>query len=549
MLERFQEHGLKLKPSKCNFFQTEISYIGHQVSAAGTRPGINNVQGIAKMAPPMTFTGIQHYLGATGFYRRFIKGYAQIAKPLQDLISDDNSKLKKETVLLTPEAIEAFQQLKVKCMTAPVLAFADFTKPFLLEIDASGDGLGAVLQQKQDDGKYHPVAFASRALKGDEKRYHSSKLEFLALKWAVTEQFRESLLYQPFKVRMDNNPLTYIMTTLNLDTLGHRWVSALADFQMSIEYVQGADNKVADALSHVKDWLPPEAVKELIDFAQNNTPIERAEVNNPTLIAEEEALDHEVVIQSRVLMAKRQVPKQVSTEYWIKLQKQDAIISHVRGWMLRSPANKRTLSQYLLGKVLDDIRQAYARHQQDLVMSHNLLYMKATAHNARDVTLVFVVLAIKRQAAIDGCHHNSGHQGQAHTLSLLRERFWWPRMQVETMMAVKNCGRCRLFEGQDQQPELYTVEASEPLDLVHIDFVSMETTMPTMKKPIVQKVLVVIDHFTRYVQAYPVDNEQAETVADILYNKYFCTFEFPCRLMSNQAKFLGSYVNSCRWRN
>ena len=125
------------------------------------RPGIDNVQGIAEMAPPMTFTGIRHYLGATGFYQRFIKGYAKIAKPLQDLISDDNSKLKKEEVMLTPEAIEAFQQLKVKCMTAPVLAFANFTKPFLLETDASGDGLGVVLQQKQADGKYHPVAFAS----------------------------------------------------------------------------------------------------------------------------------------------------------------------------------------------------------------------------------------------------------------------------------------------------------------------------------------------------------------------------------------------------
>ena len=130
-------------------------------------------------------------------------------------------------------------------------------------------------------------------------------------------------------------------------------------------------------------------------------------MDNPTLIAEEEALDHEVVIQSRVLMAKRQVPKQVSTEYWIKLQKRDAVIGHVRGWMLRSPADKKTLSQYLLGKVPDDIRQAYARHQQDLVMSHNLLYMKATTHNARDVTLAFVVLAIKKKKAKDGCHHDS----------------------------------------------------------------------------------------------------------------------------------------------
>ena len=111
------------------------------------------------------------------------------------------------------------------------------------------------------------------------------------------------------------------------------------------------------------------------------------------------------------------------------------------------------------------------------------------------------------------------------------------------MMAIKNCGWCRLFVGQDQQLELYTVKASEPLDLVHINFVSMETTVATKKKLVVQKVLVVIDHFTRYIQAYPVDNEQTETVADMLYNKYFCTFGFPCRLMSNQAQaFVGKVI-------
>ena len=104
----------------------------------------------------------------------------------------------------------------------------------------------------------------------------------------------------------------------------------------------------------------------------------------------------EVVIQSRVMTAKRQVPKHVSTEYWAKLQKRDAVIGHVRGWMLRSAEDKRTISQYLMGKVPDDMRQAYSHRQQDLVMSHNLLYMNAMAHNARDVTLAFVVLAIKK---------------------------------------------------------------------------------------------------------------------------------------------------------
>ena len=112
----------------------------------------------------------------------------------------------------------------MKCLMALVLVFADFKKPFLLETDASIEGLGAVLSQWQDDGRYHPVAYASRGLKGGKLKYHSSKLEFLALKWAVSEQFREYLQYQPFLVRTDNNPLTYIMTMPNLDADGNGWI-------------------------------------------------------------------------------------------------------------------------------------------------------------------------------------------------------------------------------------------------------------------------------------------------------------------------------------
>ena len=128
-----------------------------------------------------------------------------------------------------PDALAAFQELKMKCLTAPVLAFADFKKPFLLETDVLIEGLGVVLSKKQDNGRYHPIAYASQGLKGGESRYHSSKLEFLALKWAVTDQFKEYLQYQPFLVRTDNNPLTSVMTMPNLDAIRHRWVEAMAD--------------------------------------------------------------------------------------------------------------------------------------------------------------------------------------------------------------------------------------------------------------------------------------------------------------------------------
>ena len=122
---------------------------------------------------------------------------------------------------LSEEALEAFEALKQACMNSPVLAFADYAKDFLLETDALKEGLGAVLSQKQKDRWFHPVAYGSQVLTTYEKNYYSMKLEFLALKWAIMEHFKEYLLYHPFLVKTDNNPLTYIMTTPNLDATGH----------------------------------------------------------------------------------------------------------------------------------------------------------------------------------------------------------------------------------------------------------------------------------------------------------------------------------------
>ena len=141
--------------------------------------------------------------------------------------------------------------LKIKIQTATVLVFLDFDKPFLLETDTYKEGLGVVLSQKQDDGYYHPVTFGSCSLTPMEKNYHSLKLEFLTLKWSMMEHFKEYLAYAPFVVRMDNNPLTYILTTPNLDAMMHRWVGALASLALSLEYQKGLDNGAANTLSQV----------------------------------------------------------------------------------------------------------------------------------------------------------------------------------------------------------------------------------------------------------------------------------------------------------
>ena len=137
---------------------------------------------------PETYTQVRAFCGLVGHYRRFIKGFANIACPLYDMLGKE---VKMGPVDLPPEAQEAMNVLKRKVQSTPVLVFPDFDKPFLLETDASKEGLEVVLSQKQSDGHYHPVTFGSRSLTPSEKNYHSSKLEFLALKWSVTEHFKE----------------------------------------------------------------------------------------------------------------------------------------------------------------------------------------------------------------------------------------------------------------------------------------------------------------------------------------------------------------------
>ena len=168
---------------------------------------------------------------------------------------------------LTQEAWEAMDILKRKVQTVPVLIFPDFDKPFLLKTNACKEGLGAMLLQKQSDGCYHPVAFRSCSLTPSKKNYHSSKLEFLALKWSVTEHFKEYLTYLPFVVWTDNNPLTYMLTMPNLDTTGHRWVGALASFQFELEYQRGTNNRAMDALNCIPVSHSQETVQSLLEGA------------------------------------------------------------------------------------------------------------------------------------------------------------------------------------------------------------------------------------------------------------------------------------------
>ena len=442
-----------------------------------------------------------------------------------------------------PEAFKAFEELKMKCMMAPVLVFADFKKPFCLENDASKEGLGAILLQESDDGQYHLVAFASRELKGGEPKYHSSKLKFLALKWAITEQFCEYLEYQPFTIHMDNNPLTYILMTPNLDALGHHWVAALAGYNMKLEYLKGSNNKVANALSRVSTQkLDKETMAELLNCAQNGG-APQTEIANIHVIKEGERVDQEVIVQYTQIVKQHKQFRNLANLDWVKAQNKDPVIPQVVRWINRLQEDHRKLEEYLARVASDYEKCFYAARQKEFTIQDNLLYLQATLANSQDTAPVFVIPNADWQAAIDGCHCSVGHQGRDCTLSLMKERFWWLGMSKALLKAVANCGRCIQYEAKGQLPPMQPIICTEPMELVHIDYIGMEVTVATDKKPVVKNVLVVVDHFTRYVQAFVTKNHMARTMARVLYNNYFSIFGFPQCLMSDQGtEFCGKVI-------
>ena len=411
VFDRLREYSLKLKPSKCKVFKPEINYLAHHVSQKGVLPSKKNLESIAQCLPPDTYTKVKSFVGLVGHYRHFVKGFAKIAVPLYDLTSGDNKDKKSEHIDLSPEALEAFDCLKAACLQAPILAFPDFDKPFLLETDASGKGLGAVLSQKQADGRYHPIAYASRVMNETEQRYHSNKQEFLALKWVVTEQFHEYLSpygknRNEFIVCTDNNPLTYIFSSANLDAAGQHWVAHLASFNFSLEYQKGKDNTVADFLSWMNECLPQEEVQEYLNKIPY--PGVKAVLDNAITPIEERpeqgvrlSPDCQGVCQAEAVVARPARLATTNVTDWKQEQKEDPVLYQVVKH-LRVPCE---MFKAALLKVLDKkATAAYVKAKEQLLIKNGLLYRKTQQGPADEIVFQFVVPQRHRSTALDGCH-------------------------------------------------------------------------------------------------------------------------------------------------
>ena len=276
VFDRLREHNLKLQIDKCEFLRDSVNYLGYVISKEGLLPDETKVSAVRNFPTPQTQKQVKGFLGLTGYYRRFIANYSQIAKPLFYLTRKGVPYEWKE-----PQEA-AFNKLKEFFTNAPLLEYPDFSKPFIVCTDASATAVGAILSQGVI-GNEKPVAYASKALTKSELAYSVIEKEFYAIVWACTH-FRPYLYGRPFLIITDHQPLSWISSVKNPSSRLLKWRLRLEEFDYQIMYRKGALNSGPDALSRVQVTLttgdntePPEGLsheqKQAILRKAHSTPL------------------------------------------------------------------------------------------------------------------------------------------------------------------------------------------------------------------------------------------------------------------------------------
>ncbi|KAK3741779.1 hypothetical protein QZH41_001547 [Actinostola sp. cb2023] len=448
VLSRLSKLNLKVKPEKCQLFREKVRYLGHIVTSEGTSPDPEKVRAVMEWSRPETLRELRGFLGLSGYYRRFLPKYAEIANPLQCLLRGQEStgrKGRKKPVVDVEGSVkekwdstceDAFNKLKQMLTTAPVLGFPDFTRKFILETDASFHGLGAVLSQEQEHGLV-VLSYASRGLRPSERNmqnYSSMKLELLALYWAVAQKYRDLLIGSDFVVYTDNNPLSYLQTTTKLGATEMRWAADLAQFNFTIKYRSGRSNGNADALSRKTSHGEEPISARLEEVTSGRGQVQSREVGTlvpPCIAVFVEELTAEPLVQESRVRSQSVAPKATSTfpsipkEDLANMQLGDEALGRLwHYWKLKHPPTLRQLMKEpkLARRLLRDWKRTT---EED-----GILYRVICVHGEEVKQLLLP--GSLRSKVMASVHDDLGHQGAEKTIAVARNRCYWPGMAIPT---------------------------------------------------------------------------------------------------------------------
>lgn len=491
VLKRLRGAGLKLKPRKCNLCSLQVGFLGHIVSQEGVQTDPAKTATVAEWPQPTNKKEVQQFLGLANYYRRFVKDFATIAKPLHRL----TEKTAKFTWASDCQA--AFESLRNKLITAPILAFPDYSREFTLDTDASDTGIGAVLSQVQEDGTERVIAYASRVLTRPERRYCVTRRELLAVV-IFTQHFRPYLLGRHFLLRTDHGSLTWMSNFRQPEGQLARWLEKLQEFDFKIVHRPGKRHQNADALSR-----------------------------RPCSQCGRE--DH----NQGVIAAGSEVP--TSRSEWTSaemrtLQVEDGPIN-----LLLQAVEKGEMPEPDIARGQGPEAQRLVQIWRKLVVEDGVLKRKYDNCNGL-VWSQLVLPRTRRDEVLQELHAGAleGHLGTEKTLGKVKERFYWPGMRQDVAIWCETCETCatRKSRPAKNRAPLQTVKVGFPMQVVAVDILG----------PLVESeagnsyILVAGDYFTKWMEAYPIPNQEAITVAEKLVDEMFCRFSLPDQLHSDQGK-------------
>jgi len=496
VFSRLRHYGLKAKPSKCVFFKSPIEFLGHLVSQDGIEPQPAKLDSIRNWPTPHCLRDVQAFCGLAGYYRRFVKDFATIAEPLSRMTR------KNAPFVWTDETQESFDKLKRALLDAGTLAYPHPDIPCILDTDASDVAVGAVLSQVIN-GLERPIAFYSRVLNGAQRNYCSTRRELLAVVLAL-QHFRNYLLGAKVVLRTDHHSLKWLKTFKKPEGILARWLETLAEYDYTIEHRPGRLHSNADALSRhtCKQCWGKVAPTHWIDEC------DRAE-----------DLVHPLSIRAIQLLPEFSSPDLAT------LQAEDADMADAYQ-TLHDGSHPSP----------DEIR-AFPLESRHLISLQPMVRLEdgVMVKVEDDRTRLVVPYALRRRL-FEMAHSGpmAAHLGSRRTTLQLKEHYFWHGLNRDVAEWCRQCPECARSKGPPLRPHggLNKIPVGAPLDLVTMDILSGLPTATDGSKYI----LVLVDAFTKWIEAYALSDQEASTCMDAAYRGFFARFGLPLQLHSDQGR-------------